>query len=39
MEIRGNLQPHIEGCLTGRTTLDEMFSEIQTLCDDAIGRL
>lgn len=39
MEIRGNLQPPIESCLTGRTSPEEMLEELQTLCDDAIERL
>ena len=39
MSIRGNIQAPIESCLTGGSTVEEMLSDMRTLCDDAIGRL
>lgn len=39
MEIRGNMQPLIEGCLTGQTTPEEMLAEMEAISNDAIGRL
>jgi len=39
MEIRGNLQPLIESCLTGKTTVDQMLADMKSLCDDAISRI
>ncbi|HIY24959.1 MAG TPA: extracellular solute-binding protein [Candidatus Brachybacterium merdigallinarum] len=39
MEIRGNLQPIIEGCLTGQTDVDKTLADMKSLADDAISRL
>lgn len=39
MEIRGNLQPLIEACLTGQADVQKTLDEMKALCDDAISRL
>jgi hypothetical protein len=39
MEIRGNLQPIIESCLTGKSSVDQALADMKSLCDDAISRL
>lgn len=39
MEIRGNLQPVIEACLTGQTDVQTTLDEMKSLSDDAISRL
>ncbi|WP_162801570.1 extracellular solute-binding protein [Brachybacterium saurashtrense] len=39
MEIRGNLQPIIEACLTGQADVETTLSEMKTLSDDAISRI
>lgn len=39
MEIRGNLQPIIEACLTGQADVQTTMDEMKKLSDDAIARL
>lgn len=39
MEIRGNLQPLIEACLTGQSDVQTMLDDMKALCDDAISRI
>lgn len=39
MEIRGNLQPIIEGCLTRQTDVEKTLADMKSLADDAISRL
>lgn len=39
MEIRGNLQPIIEACLTGQADVEKTLADMKALADDAISRL
>lgn len=39
MEIRGNLQPIIEGCLTGQADVETTLADMKSLADDAISRI
>lgn len=39
MQIRGNLNGIIEGCMTRQTSVAQTVQDMKTLADDAIGRL